>query len=223
MNDLISIIMPVKDGEKYLKEAIAGIHRQNMNVEIILINDGSTDQTEKIAREMGCIVINHEKSLGQVVAKNTGLEQAKGEFIMFHDGDDVMNEGALRILYDALNSDNSIGAVMGKVKDFISPDIEHSGAQKEIINPEAYYGLFTGAVLMRRSIFDIIGFFDKTIQTGEIIEWKNRMDKNHLLIKKVDMITTNRRIHNHNFGKTNRVKEFQDYAKVLRQKLKLSG
>ena len=74
MNELISVIVPVKNGEKYLKEAIEGIQKQKMNVEIIVINDGSTDQTEKIAREMGCIVVNHEQSFGQVAAKNTGLK-----------------------------------------------------------------------------------------------------------------------------------------------------
>ena len=215
MNDLISIIMPVKNGEKYLKEAIEGIRRQKMNVEIILINDESTDQTEKIAREMGCVVINNEKSLGQVAAKNTGLKQAKGNYIMFHDGDDVMNEKALRTLYDVLISDSSISAAMGKVKDFLSPDCSNFSEVK----PNAYFGLFTGAVLMRREIFDTIGLFTEDIHTGDFIEWKNKMDAHRLGIKKVDIIATNRRIHNHNFGKMHRTTEFQNYAKILRQRL----
>lgn len=211
--------MPVKNGEKYLKEAIDGIYNQKMNVEIILVNDGSTDQTEKIAKESGCIVINHEKSLGPVIAKNTGLRQAKGNFVMFHDGDDVMTEKSLQVLFDNLTSDTSISAVMGKIKDFISPDCSDGSEVK----PEAYYGLFSGAVLMRRNVFDVIGFFDENIQAGEIIEWKNKMQAHELDIKKVDIITTNRRIHNHNFGKTNRNREFQDYAQILRQKLKRFG
>ena len=71
---IISVIIPVKNGSNYLKEAIEGIHKQGMNIEIILVNDGSTDQTEKIAKDMGCIVINHTESKGQVAAKNTGLK-----------------------------------------------------------------------------------------------------------------------------------------------------
>ena len=218
MNKLISVIIPVRNGEKYLKEAIQGIQKQKMDVEIIVINDGSTDNTGKVAEEAGCVVINHEKAMGPVVAKNTGLKKARGEYIMFHDGDDVMNEGALRILYDILETDASSMAVMGKVKDFISPDSRTSNS--DIVKPEAYYGLFTGAVLMRRRIFDTIGLFSTKFCAGEIMEWENRMKEHHLAIRKVDVIATNRRIHDHNFGKTQRTTEFRDYAQILRQRLR---
>ena len=218
MNKLISVIMPVKNGEKYLKEAIQGIQKQNMNVEIIVVNDGSTDNTEKIAKEMGCVVINHEKSAGQVVAKNTGIRQAHGEYIMFHDGDDVMNDNVLTVLYETLESDKETSAVMAKVKDFLSPDIKNP--TQESVKPEAYYGLFTGAVLMRRGVFDKIGLFNECVHTGEIIEWNNKMADNHLNVKKIDLIATNRRIHDSNFGKINRTTEFQNYAQILREKLK---
>ena len=73
MNKLISIIMPVKDGEKYLKEALQGIQKQNMNTEIILVNDGSSDNTEQIAKDFGCIVIHKEKSEGPVTVSYTHL------------------------------------------------------------------------------------------------------------------------------------------------------
>lgn len=212
--------MPVKNGEKYLKEAISGIQNQGMNIEIIVVNDGSSDDTETIAKEMGAVVINLETSQGQVAAKNIGLSHCHGEYVMFHDGDDVMNKGALRALYDALEADNNLSAVMAKVKDFISPDVSNPKEQQKFIKDEPFYGLFTGAVLMRREVFDIIGLFNIDVHTGEIMEWENKMNAHHLLIKKIDIIATNRRIHEHNFGKTNRLTEFQDYAKVLRQRLK---
>ena len=218
MNKLISVIIPVKNGEKYLKEAIEGIQKQNMNVEIIVVNDASTDKTEEIANEMGCTVINHDQCKGPVIAKNTALQRAHGQYIMFHDADDVMRDNALRTLYDVLEDDSSIAAAMGKVKDFISPDNQKK--QEDIIKTEPYYGLFTGAVLMRSTIFDTIGPFSENIRGGEIIEWEGKMKEKHLIIKKVDIITTNRRIHDNNFGRTNRATEFQDYAKILRQKLK---
>ena len=218
MNKLISVIIPVKNGEKYLTEAIRGLQSQNMNLEIIVVDDGSVDKTAQIATDMGCVVLKHEVSKGQIAGKNTGLKNAHGEYVMFHDGDDVMYDGVLSQLYEALDQDESAAAVMGKVKDFLSPDCPNANSQD--VKPEPYYGLFTGAVLMRRKVFDEIGLFNEVGFTGEIIDWKNKMDAHQLPIKKVDIVTTKRRIHDTNFGKTNRSTEFVDYAKILRAKLK---
>lgn len=217
MNDLISVIIPVKNGSNYIHEAIEGIKKQNMNVEILVIDDVSEDKTSEIVKSMGCRVIKHEKSSGPVIAKNTGLNEAKGNFIMFHDHDDVMNTGALSKMYNALIADKTIDAVMAKVKDFISPDTLENNSS--IIKVEPYYGLLTGAVLIKKDVFDKIGFLNENLTAGEIIDFIAKMNKQGLQIKKIDMISTNRRIHNSNFGKINKKKEYQDYASILRAKL----
>ncbi len=219
MNKLISIIMPVKNGSNYITEAIESIKNQNMNLEIIVVNDGSTDNTLEIAQNLGCTVITHEISKGQVVAKNTGLKIAKGDYIMFHDADDVMNTNILPELYKELDSNTDIYAVMAKVKDFYSPELSEEEKQKTIIKKEPYYGLFTGAVLIRKSVFDKIGLFNESVTAGEIIDWQSKMNENKLQIKKLDIVSTNRRIHSSNFGKTQQKTEFKDYAKILRAKL----
>lgn len=220
MNKLISIIMPVKNGEKYIKEALNNIKKQEMNFEIIVVNDGSTDKTEQIAKEYDCIVINKEKSEGPVKAKNDALKISKGEYILFHDHDDLMRENALKTLYNELENDLSISAIEAKVKDFISPDVSSEEAKRTIIKPEAYFGLFTGAILIRKTVFDIIGLFNESVTAGEIIDWQDKMDKNNLKIKKIDFIATDRRIHSSNFGKTQQKTEFKDYAALLRARMK---
>ena len=220
MNKLISIIMPVKNGENYLKEALENIKEQNLNMEIIVVNDGSTDNTENVAKEYGCIVINKEKSEGPVKAKNDALKMANGEYILFHDHDDLMRGNALKTLYNEIENDINISAVEAKVKDFISPDVPQEEAIRTVIKPEAYFGLFSGAILIRKAVFDVIGFFDESVTAGEIIDWQGKMDKNNLKIKKIDFISTDRRIHSTNFGKTQRKTEFKDYAALLRARLK---
>lgn len=216
-NKLISVIIPVKNGTNYLKEAIEGIQKQNMNVEIIVVDDGSTDKTSELASSMGAKVIRHEESKGQVAAKNTAIKVANGEYVMFHDHDDVMNDGVLAKMYNELTNSENLSAVMCKVKDFISQDTAETNNSQ--IKEEAYYGLFTGAVLMQKNVFDSIGMFSENIHTGEIIEWQNKMAENNFNIKKIDLISTNRRVHDTNFGKTNQTNEFKDYASVLRAKL----
>lgn len=220
MQDLISVIMPVKNGEKYISEALENIRKQDMNVEIIVVDDGSDDRTSEIAKNYNCTVIRNDISKGQVVAKNQGLKAAHGKYIMFHDHDDIMRENALKTLYNELQTDNSLSAAQAKVKDFYSPDMEEKEKQKTFIKQDAYHGLFTGAILMRKKIFDIIGLFPEKFNTGEIIEWQTKMDSNNLQIKKLDFISTNRRLHSSNYGKTNRQKEFVDYAAILRARLK---
>lgn len=219
MNKLISIIIPCKNGKKYIEETILAIKKQNMNIEIILVDDGSTDNTAEIAEKLGCTLITHETSKGPVVAKNSGLKVASGDFIMFHDADDVMNTNILPELYKALDSNPDVYAVMAKVKDFYSPELSEEEKQRTKIKSEPYYGLFTGAVLIRKSIFDKIGLFNETVTAGEIIDWQSKMDKNNLKIKKLDIVSTNRRIHSSNFGKTQQKTEFKDYATLLRAKL----
>lgn len=216
MNDLITVIIPVKDGAKYISEAIRGILAQNMNCEIIAVDDASSDNTADIAASLGCKVIRHETNKGQVAAKNTGLKSAKGKYIMFHDHDDVMLGGTLQRLYDFLDQNPKTYLVMAKVKDFISPDSTDNSSSAK---PEAYWGLFTGAVLMKKELFDSVGLFDESVNTGEIIELRQKMEAAGLPAEKVDFIACNRRIHDTNFGKTAAKKEFRDYAAILRKRL----
>ena len=220
MQDLISVIMPVKNGEKYINEALENIEKQNMNIEIIVVDDGSTDSTSEIAQKHGCKIIKNLQSKGQVAAKNQGLEAAKGKYVMFHDHDDVMRKDVLSKLYNELKSNESLSAVEAKVKDFFSPDMSEESKKTTSIKEDAYYGLFTGAILMKKNIFDKIGKFSESLNTGEIIEWQTKMQQNNLSIKKLDMVSTDRRLHNTNYGKTNTMKEFVDYAAVLRARLK---
>lgn len=218
MNDLISVIIPVKNGSNYIRQALDGIEKQNMNIEIIVVDDCSTDNTVEIAKKYGCTVIEHKVSKGQVAGKNSGLKAAKGKYVIFHDHDDIMQADALKRLYNEFSPE--IAAVEAKVQDWFSPDLTDTEKSKTPLKNEPYWGLFTGAILIKKEAFDIIGYFDESVHTGEIIEWQSKMDSNGLKIKKIDFISTKRRVHSTNFGKTNQKTEFKNYAAILRAKIK---
>ena len=80
MTSLISIIIPTYNGEKYIKECIKSIQKQDMKTEIIVVDDISTDNTVNIAQDMGCRVIVNTEHKGQVAAKNTGIREANGKY-----------------------------------------------------------------------------------------------------------------------------------------------
>lgn len=208
--------MPIKNGENYMEEAIVGIKNQNVQKEIIVIDDGSDDNTSKIAEKLGCNVFRLDISKGQVVAKNIGLKIAKGEYILFHDHDDILTSNALMIMQQEFKNNPEIDVVNAKIKDFLSSDCKN---QRQTIKQEAYYGCLGGAMLIRKKVFDIIGDFDETITAGEIISLNTKFKQYNIKIGKIDFISSNRRIHDTNYGKTNKNTEFKDYAKLLRERL----
>jgi len=220
MMPLISIIIPVKNGANYLAEALGGIRSQNVNVEIIIVDDASTDNTAQIAENFGCLVLKHSTSKGPTVAKNTALKIAKGKYVMFHDHDDVMNQNSLAQMLKEIEEDENIFAVMTQLKDFFSPELSAEEMKKIAIKAEPYFGLFSGAILMKKEIFNVIGLFDETIKAADILEWTSKMRAQNLLIKRLNFPAVNRRIHNSNFGRTNKEKEYKDYAAILRSNLK---
>ncbi len=220
MNKLISIIIPCKNGTNYLKEAVDGIRRQQMNVEIIVVDDGSIDGTAALATELGCKVISHESSRGAVVAKNTGIATATGDYILFHDHDDVLVEDALKTFLGEFNSAPETKVVLSMRKDFLSPDAKN---QSEVVKTEPYHGAIAGCVLFRRSVFDTIGPFDEKLVAGEAIGLLMKLKEMNVPTRKLDFTACLRRIHNTNYGKTNKAQENKDYAAILRAKLRGGG
>ncbi len=100
----VSVIVPVYNVEKYLRECLESLERQTQdNIEVILVNDGSTDCSEEIAKEFA--ERNHNFHLinrsngGLSAARNTGLDLAQGEYIYFLDSDDFLADNAIEKLY----------------------------------------------------------------------------------------------------------------------------
>lgn len=108
---MISIIIPVYNTEKYLDKCIQSILCQTYKeLEIILVNDGSTDQSlqilEKYQMQDNRIRIISVENGGQGRARNIGIEQATGEFIMFVDSDDWLSENCVETLYHILTTEH---------------------------------------------------------------------------------------------------------------------
>jgi glycosyltransferase involved in cell wall biosynthesis len=111
----ISVIVPIYNGEKYLRECLGSILGQTFSdIEIICVNDCSTDQTPEILREFAekdsrVIIVNIEKKLGRVPAipRNRGLDVARGEFVAFVDADDILSPLAYEKAYAAAARDGA--------------------------------------------------------------------------------------------------------------------
>ncbi len=97
----VSVIIPVYNGVKYIAETINGIRLQEKDgivLEIIVIDDASTDNGCEIAQSLGCRVFRNITNCGQVAGRAKGIGLARNEFIIFNDQDDVMKQGTLKKL-----------------------------------------------------------------------------------------------------------------------------
>lgn len=107
MNDLISVIVPVYNMEEYLNKCIDSILKQSyLNIEVLLIDDGSTDRSKDIClsyEKMDKRVKYYYKDNGGLSsARNFGIKKCKGKYIGFVDSDDVIHENMFKILYENL-------------------------------------------------------------------------------------------------------------------------
>lgn len=184
-HNLISIIIPVYNGQLFIKDAYKLLVSQNLQeFEIIFINNNSTDDSVKLINDIiktdNRVFVYHETIQGAASARNTGLQYAKGEFIYFFDIDDELFDNALNALLNVLINDSSLQSVHGntvrsrlKLKD---TKIVHQDTEKLTI-PEPYYwgvrwmnyGTLPGtpSFLHRKTVFDVIGCFNPQLKLGE--------------------------------------------------------
>lgn len=129
-NDLISIIIPVYNCEKYIESTVNSIKKQTyQNFEIIIVNDGSLDKTKDICSQLASsdkrIKLFNNSNHGCSYSKNFGLNNSTGRYVCFVDGDDILSKYFLEILYKEIKDSSqlsSCGIIGFKNED----DISHS-------------------------------------------------------------------------------------------------
>jgi glycosyltransferase involved in cell wall biosynthesis len=171
-NHLVSVVIPVYDGECYLGEAIETVLSQDHRpLEVIVVNDGSTDNTETIARRYGDhIIYTRQENRGPAAARNRGLQMSHGEVIGFLDADDLWSENKLALQLARLAEDRSVEIIVG-----LSQPMKLQTDKDGKIIFEKWYdpfcALLLSAALFRKSVFEKVGLFDETLHYGEDTDW----------------------------------------------------
>ena len=111
-NPQISVIIPIYNCEKYIKECLSSLIKQTFkNFEIICINDGSNDDTLKILKKFEAkderIIIFNQNNSGPGIARNIGMKKSKGEYLIFLDSDDIFKKTMLEELYIKIKENDS--------------------------------------------------------------------------------------------------------------------
>ena len=142
----ISIIIPVYNVEKYLRKCVQSILNQTYsNLEILLIDDGSTDESGRICEELNKndsrIKVLHKKNGGVSSARNLGIKRATGKYLIFIDSDDYLEKNMIEVLYNNLRNNNVDISICEYYMDYGNSEIEkrHDNAEEFILNKEDFY------------------------------------------------------------------------------------
>ena len=143
MNKLVSIVVPIYNVEKYLDRCISSIASQTYrNLEIILVDDGSPDNCPSIcdewAKKDSRIVVVHKENEGLGRARNTGIDNATGEYICFFDSDDYIEYDTIEACVKIASDNNADLVVFGH--DDVTPDMKQIGVHI----PKSPKNIFSG-------------------------------------------------------------------------------
>lgn len=213
---LISVILPVFNGEKYIRAAIDSVLEQDYRpLELLIVDDGSADRTAEIARRYvtGGIASYHfqdHQSLG--AARNVGIQLARGEVIAFIDADDLYLPGKLSKQLALMQSDPGIEIVQARARQFISPELGAAERRGLRIMQEEAISQLPNSSLFRRSVFDRVGPFDATLNVATDMDWMMRALDAATRVAILDELVYLRRIHTTNWGRVS-------FADANRQRL----
>jgi glycosyltransferase involved in cell wall biosynthesis len=169
MHSSISVIIPVFNGEKYLGDAIKSILKQTVQpLEIIVVDDGSTDDTEKVAKNFGRdIQYVYQENSGIPVTRNTGLELAEGEFISFIDADDLWVTNKLEVQLNLLKRNPKYEMVIGFL---YRVPFSETTQEEPLRGVKGECATSLGSTLIKKSVFEKIGIFDTEMALGEDVD-----------------------------------------------------
>ncbi len=176
------MIIPVRNGERYLGEAIASVRRQSIApIEIVVVDDGSTDGTAALAETLGRdIWLIRQPHAGVTISRNRGIRSARGRFVAFLDCDDVWTDDKLATQVPIMLEHPEIQIALGHIRRMWTATA-HAGTPAGLRFTEPELALHLGAALIRRSIFEIVGAFDETVSHAEDWDWFMRVRERGLV------------------------------------------
>ena len=199
----ISVIVPAFNAAHTLAETLASARAQTQQpIEIIVVNDGSTDSTESTAIEAATVVphawapvrLINQPNQGVAAAMNQGISAARGDWIAVLDADDLWSRDCLSDHLAYLAEHTHLAACLGWVDEFTCPSLTPEVAAR--FSPRAAQpGWLAGATLVKREIFDRIGPFDTALKLGTWIDWVDRARRAGLSFGVHEHTVLHRRLH----------------------------
>jgi glycosyltransferase involved in cell wall biosynthesis len=203
----ISIVVPVRDGERYLAAALGSLLGQERAPdEVIVVDDGSTDASAQVAASVPGVVVVRRAAEGPAAARNAGVARATGELIGFLDADDaatpralLAQEAALALALPGGGADVAAGLARNVPDD--GPGVPDASRARDAVRSYAL-----GTLLVRRAALDRVGPLDPMLVGGEGVDWVARARRAGLRFAEHDEVVLLRRDHGANFSTSERAR-----------------
>jgi glycosyltransferase involved in cell wall biosynthesis len=212
-NPSVSVITVVKDGEGYLAEAIKSILSQTFTpYEIIVVDGQSTDGTKKVAGAFPQVRYINQSGRGLADARNTGIGEAAGELIAFLDHDDLWARNKLSTQVHHLVNDTILQYTITWMKSFLEPGCSVRPEFKTASLKQPQIGCTPSALVVRKSLFDLIGLFNPEFTIGCDADWFTRARDSNIPMDVIPEILLYKRLHNRNLSSDIQVNKREMFA-----------
>jgi len=221
MDPLVSVVIPTFNGQKYIRETLDSVLGQTYGaLEIIVVDDGSTDSTAETVAAYGPQVrLIRQEQRGHPAARNLGIGAATGDFLSFVDHDDLWLPEKTELQLECFQSDPELDLVFGHIQNFFTPEMTEEERRRVAAPMHALPGLLQGAMLARRTSFDRVGPFSEERDMGDYLDWHGRAMVLELRIHMQAVTVLRRRIHATNFTRTHKHLRQQQYLSAVKQLL----
>jgi len=217
---LISVIIPVYNGEKYLSRSLQSVFSQDYtHVEVIVVNDGSTDDSPDICKSFPETHYISQPNQGVAVARNRGIESSTGDYIAFLDQDDCWVPNKLTQQINYLEEHPEMDFVLAKQHVFLEGDTQKPTWLKDTLLDDDHAGYHLGTALIRRRVFDRIGLFDSHYRIGSDSDWFFRAKDADMTMTILPDVLLSKRVHEKNES-SHVDKNNKELLKLIRDSLK---
>lgn len=221
---LLSVIIPAYNGAGFLAEAVESIYRQNYHpLEIIIVDDGSTDDTPRIAANFknGVRYIHQNHSGRPAVGRNRGVRESVGEIMGFLDQDDLWPANKLALQLPPLLDDLSLDVILGHTQMLHLSSQVKGEREFEATSKPVNYMLLSSA-LFKKPVFEKVGLFDESLTYfGDDLDWFIRAKEQGVSVRQLKEVTLFWRIHKTNTSHTRPIRDHASgYDRALTEVIK---
>jgi glycosyltransferase involved in cell wall biosynthesis len=198
---LVSCIVPVYNGERYLGDALGSVFEQtHNNLEVLVVDDGSTDGSAEVACRFNNVQLIKKSNGGSASARNLGIAQARGDYVAFLDADDLWLPCKIERQLKTFEREDRLGICVAYHQNFW----EHAYAFEAEQNPALARPQPGGGstVMISRRALDKVGMLNEAFSHRDIQEWTMRASFGGWQVRMLEEVLVRRRIHAHNLSRS---------------------